>query len=54
MIRVNEQFAITTAIELAKIALANPSTNFEINADTANNIADCIETLENRFTGNDN
>lgn len=54
MIKVNEEKAYKEAAEIAKILCANPNCTFQVNKGGANQIADFIETLQNRFMGQDN
>lgn len=51
MIPMNEEAAITNSIEIAKILCAARGDRYPIDADSANEIADFIETLQERFTG---
>lgn len=52
MILMNDEYATQTAVELAKILCGSNRDKLFIDVDCANNLADFIETLENRFTGN--
>lgn len=49
MIPMSENAAIQHSVEIAKILCETRSQNYPINADTANRIADFIETLQKRF-----
>lgn len=51
MIPMNENAAITNSIEIAKILCAARGDRYPIDVDSANEIADFIETLQERFTG---
>lgn len=50
MIPMNENAAITNSIEIAKILCAARGDRYHIDVDSANEIADFIETLQKRFT----
>ena len=50
MIPMNENAAITNSIEIAKILCAARGDRYPIDVDSANEIADFIETLQKRFT----
>lgn len=50
MILMNREAAIKNSIEIAKVLCAARGDRYPIDADSANEIADFIETLQKRFT----
>lgn len=50
MIPMNENSAIKYSVEIAKILCESRGEGYRINAESANKIADFIETLQKRFT----
>lgn len=50
MILMNKEAAVETSIEIAKILCAKCGDKYSIDASSANQIADFIETLQKRFT----
>lgn len=53
MLTMNDDAAIRSSIEIAKILCSAHGDRLTIDADGANEIADFIETLENRLTCKD-
>lgn len=53
MLKLNDEAAIKQAIHLAEAVCANPNYQAVPNADTANDLADFIRTLEARLQGCD-
>lgn len=51
MIQMNRDAAIKNSIEIVKVLCAARGDRYPIDADSANEIADFIETLQERFTG---
>lgn len=54
MLPVNDNYAISTAVELAKILCESNGNSLTLDADGANALADFIETLERRLIGSEN
>lgn len=50
MVPMNDDAAIKYSIEIAKVLCAARGDRYPINADSANEIADFIATLQKRFT----
>ena len=50
MFQMDKEAAIETAVEIAKVLCAARSDKFLVDADSANEIADFIETLYKRLT----
>ena len=53
MILMNDDAAIATAIDLAKILCSVQGSGLEVDRQGAEDLANFIEILENRFTGRD-
>ena len=51
MIQMNREAAIKNSIEIVKVLCAARGDRYPIDSDSANEIADFIETLQERFTG---
>lgn len=51
MIKLNQEAAIKQSIELAKALCETQGQSITIDKDGANELADFIETLQNRFVG---
>lgn len=50
MIPLNTEAAVKQSLEIAKILCQSPNVHIPPNAEGANEIADFIETLQERFT----